>query len=63
MWRDGWDEPTGTDGTEVSVFTQPCEFCGAAVRDHTPSELKSCVIDLEQAEQQREALDWWRSQQ
>lgn len=32
---------------ETYPLDRPCEYCGDRIVDHTPSELKSCVLDLE----------------
>lgn len=41
----------------------PCEYCGDPVWDHSPSELASCVLDLDMRRHEAEALEWWKSQQ
>lgn len=41
----------------------PCEYCGDPVWDHSPSELASCVLDLDIRRHEAEALEWWKSQQ
>lgn len=35
---------------ESYPLAAPCEYCGDPVWDHSPSELRSCVIDLEARE-------------
>jgi hypothetical protein len=48
---------------ETWPLAAPCEYCGEPVWDHSPSELRSCVTDLEVRQQEADALAWWRSQQ
>lgn len=48
---------------EWSLGELPCEYCGERVDEHSPTELRSCLDDIQASEQEAEALAWWRSQQ
>ena len=55
--------PPSWQWREGSLCNAACEYCGDPLHEHTPSELKSCVTDLEQQQYEHDALAWWRSQQ
>lgn len=54
-WRPGWTAAVGETGR--SVFKNPCEFCGDPVENHTIAELKSCVLDIQYRDLNRD--DAW----
>ena len=45
------------------ICHQVCRYCGEFRDQHTVNEWLSCLSDLEHADQEADAMTWWRSQQ